>query len=90
MELIYNNNLNQNKNFQNTINFQQNKKLKLNYSVGFEKICNKCGKNLINDFIYKCEECYEFKYCEKCYLIDNKNHRHKFIKIKDDIKFLIV
>ena len=71
-----NNNLNQEKYFQNNINIQYNKKFKL---------YNKCGGNLNNNLIYKCEECYDFKYCETCYLIDNNKHRHKFRIINNNI-----
>ena len=84
---INKNNLNQNKIFPNkTVNLQHNQKLKLNYSTGFEKICNECKKNLINDYIYKCDECYGFKYCEDCYLLYHKKHGHRFTKINDGIK----
>ena len=47
----------------------------------YNKMCNKCGKYPIKDKIYKCEECYEFNYCEVCFLEDYKNHKHKFKKI---------
>ena len=82
-----NNNLNQNKIFLNTVNnLQHNQKINLYYAARFEKICNECNKNLINDYIYKCDECYGFKYCERCYLLYHKKHGHRFTKINDGIK----
>jgi len=45
-----------------------------------------CDKNLFNDYIFKCDECYGFKYCEGCYLLYHRKHGHNFTKINDGIK----
>ena len=87
-ELNANNNnyLYQNNIILNTVNPQYNQKLRLNYSTTFEKICDGCGENLINEYIYKCNKCYGFKYCQRCYLLYHKNHGHQFTIINDGTK----
>lgn len=44
--------------------------------------CDGCGLYPIVGIRYKCSECYDFDYCEKCEEADNHNHNHVFLKIK--------
>ena len=85
---INNNNLDKEKsNLHKSFNLQTNN-LKLKDSTfknDSNKICNKCGKNIINNLVYKCEECSDFNYCERCYLLDNNDHNHKFKNINGNI-----
>ena len=48
----------------------------------FEGInCNKCGKNNIEEIVYKCSECKDYYLCEKCVKEYPFEHLHPLIKI---------
>jgi len=45
--------------------------------------CEGCKLNPIIGIRYKCSECKNFNYCEACEEINNKNHVHPFIKMRN-------
>ena len=69
-------NINQN----NVINNNNNNKKKIiNQPMDYKK-CNGCGQKCIFDIYYKCLECAEVNYCEKCYKKYFQSHKHPFVR----------
>ncbi len=48
------------------------------YSVHINTICNGCNMNPLMGRRYKCLQCSNFDYCERCYLYNKKFHTHTF------------
>ncbi len=41
--------------------------------------CNGCGlENIISGEIYKCENCFMFYFCGKCYMAEGNNYNTNF------------
>ena len=49
--------------------------------------CEKCSKNPIKGYRYKCFECDNYNLCQDCELDNSKNneHPHNFIKLKNEL-----
>ena len=50
--------------------------------IHFNFICDGCGMHPIIGKRYKCEECKDFDFCEKCYDKNELSHGHKFNKVE--------
>ena len=82
----YNNNNNNYRN--NNLIFKRDDNNKINippqnniYPFNQEK-CNGCGEQSFHFIFYKCMECADVIYCQKCYNQFRNEHTHKFQKIK--------
>ena len=84
---IKNNNNNHNNSCNNIIFKRENKfKIKIPlpnniYPFNHEK-CNGCGEQSFQLIVYKCMECADVIYCEKCFNKFKNSHIHNFQKIK--------
>ena len=87
-----NNNKNNNNNINyynnNNIIFKRDNKIKINnppqnniYPFKQEK-CNGCGDQIFHLIFYKCTECADVIYCEKCFNKFRNSHMHLFQKIR--------
>ena len=82
------------KNILNKNNNNKNMILPLNHNNNIKKMilplnnnnntsskkCNGCGQKILSGILYKCLECAEVIYCEKCYGKFKSNHLHQFQK----------
>jgi serine/threonine protein kinase len=83
-----NNNYNNNNYRNNNLIFKRDDNNKINippqnniYPFNQEK-CNGCGEQSFHFIFYKCMECADVIYCQKCYNQFRNEHTHKFQKIK--------
>ena len=66
----------------NTINDCPKTERKEKKDIHFFIICDRCGMKPLVGKRYKCKECEDFDYCEKCYEKDKDTHKHEFTLIE--------
>ena len=81
----------------NTINDCPKTERKEKKDIHFFIICDGCGMRPLVGKRYKCKECNDFDYCEKCYEKNKDTHKHEFTLIekperkeKKDVHFFII
>ena len=62
-----------------------NNKSNLNSKIHSNIFCNSCGINPIFGIRYKCKNCINFNFCEKCMETNINSHSHEFTKIEEPI-----
>ena len=82
-----NNNCNKNNNNNNII-VKKDNKIKINIPLANninpfnQEKCNGCGEQSFHLILYKCKQCADVIYCEKCFNKFRNSHMHDFQKIK--------
>ena len=66
----------------NTINDCTKTDRKEKKDIHFFIICDGCGMKPLVGKRYKCKECEDFDYCEKCYEKNKDTHKHEFTLIE--------
>ena len=68
------------------INRCQKPKMKEKKEIHFGFICDGCQMHPIVGKRYKCENCKDFDFCEKCYEKNKESHGHKFNQVESPLK----
>ena len=68
------------------INRCQRPKFDQKKEIHFNIICDGCKMHPIVGKRYKCENCKDFDFCEKCYEKNKESHGHKFKQVENPFK----